>query len=604
MNDVLAVTGGFGNSRTWGAALGICGGSLSLTRGRQVEDVPRPFVTRCVDEALAVAAKTLESRNVDTAETMTQTPVQVSELRCRAAVAAVAVWLMSAAWEGAATERPLMTSGVTTPLLPQGVELGRRLFEATWTVSGGGRRPNTKGTGRPIVGRLPSGPNGPWNRVSAPDAGSCAACHNLPYGHVGGGGDFVTGVFVLGQRFDYMTFDPADSVPLRGTVEEDGTVVTLQDAGDFRATTGMFGAGYLEMVARQMTADLQRIRDSIARGQTKELVAKGVHFGSLTLKNDGLWDTSRVEGLGRLSLISNGTVSPPTLIVRPWHQSSNVVSLREFTNTAFNQHHGIQTVERFGLDADPDGDGVKNEMSVDDVTTVTLFQATLPVPGRVIPSDPIVERAVLKGEQLFADVGCNSCHVPKLPLDQQGWVFVEPNPYNPPGNLRSGERPDVRMDLSDETLPQPRLTPDKSGVVWVDAYTDFKLHDICGPDGPREPLDQNAAQWTPRIRDGNCRFLTKRLWGAANEPPFFHHGLFTTLRRSILAHDGEARDSRRAFEALPAADRDALIEFLKTLQVLPPGTKDRIVDEQFKPRSWPPANTTTPSQTTAEWRSR
>ena len=31
--------------------------------------------------------------------------------------------------------------------------------------------------------------------------------------------------------------------------------------------------------------------------------------------------------------------------------------------------------------------------------------------------------------------------------------------------------------------------------------------------------------------DGNCRFLTKRLWGAANEPPFFHHGLFTTLRQ-------------------------------------------------------------------------
>jgi CxxC motif-containing protein (DUF1111 family) len=126
-------------------------------------------------------------------------------------------------------------------------------------------------------------------------------------------------------------------------------------------------------------------------------------------------------------------------------------------------------------------------------------------------------------------------------------------------------------------------------VAWVDAYTDFKLHDICSSDGPREALDQNAAQWSPKIRDGNCRFLTKRLWGAANEPPFFHHGLFTTLRRSVLAHDGEARESRRAFEALPAADRDALIEFLKTLQVLPPGTKDRIVDEQFKARSWPPS---------------
>ena len=123
-------------------------------------------------------------------------------------------------------------------------------------------------------------------------------------------------------------------------------------------------------------------------------------------------------------------------------------------------------------------------------------------------------------------------------------------------------------------------------------FTDFKLHNICGPN-EAEPLDQNAAQWSQKLMDGNCRFLTKRLWGAANEPPFFHHGLFTTLRRSVLAHSGEALDSRRAFEALPKAEQDGLIEFLKTLQVLPPGTKHRIVDEKFLPRPWPPATTTT-----------
>lgn len=71
-------------------------------------------------------------------------------------------------------------------------------------------------------------------------------------------------------------------------------------------------------------------------------------------------------------------------------------------------------------------------------------------------------------------------------------------------------------------------------------------------------------------------------------PIVFHHGLFTTLRRSTLAHDGEALASRRAFEALPTREQDSLIEFLKTLQVLPPGTKDRIVDETFRPREWPP----------------
>jgi hypothetical protein len=55
----------------------------------------------------------------------------------------------------------------------------------------------------------------------------------------------------------------------------------------------------------------------------------------------------------------------------------------------------------------------------------------------------------------------------------------------------------------------------------------------------------------------------------------------------VLAHAGEAEASRKAFQLLPAPEQDALIEFLKTLQVLPPGTRDLIVDENFRPRAWP-----------------
>jgi hypothetical protein len=360
-------------------------------------------------------------------------------------------------------------------------------------------------------------------------------------------------------------------------------------AANIRSTTGMFGAGYLEMLARQMTEELQATRDSVKLGQTKPLIAKGVSFGSITLTKAGLWDTSKVEGLPRPSILTTGSHDPPTLVIRPWHQASNVVSIREFTNTAFNHHHGIQTTERFGLNADPDGDGFVNEMTRADVTAASVWQATLQVPGRVIPRDPEIEAAVLKGEESFERIGCATCHVPRLPLDKNGWVYSEPNPFNPPTNLRRGEARDFTVDLSLTTLPQPRLQPDASGVVWVEAFTDFKLHDICGPNDPRDHLDMNQSFWAKAFTGGNCRFLTKRLWGAANEPPFFHHGMFTTLRRSVLAHAGEALASRQAFEALPLADQDAVIEFLKTLQVLPPGTKARVVDENFRARHWPPA---------------
>jgi CxxC motif-containing protein (DUF1111 family) len=68
---------------------------------------------------------------------------------------------------------------------------------------------------------------------------------------------------------------------------------------------------------------------------------------------------------------------------------------------------------------------------------------------------------------------------------------------------------------------------------------------------------------------GNAQFLTRKLWGTANEPPFFHHGRYTTLREAVLAHAGEALQSRAVFTALSAPERDAIIEFLKSLQVLP-----------------------------------
>jgi hypothetical protein len=47
----------------------------------------------------------------------------------------------------------------------------------------------------------------------------------------------------------------------------------------------------------------------------------------------------------------------------PFHQAGAVVSLRQFTNNAFNQHHGIQSEERFGLGVDEDGDGFANELT-------------------------------------------------------------------------------------------------------------------------------------------------------------------------------------------------------------------------------------------------
>lgn len=474
--------------------------------------------------------------------------------------------------------------------LPELLDHGKQLFAAVWTIQEGGGRPLTTGTGAPLAD--PSSPlvfPHNFNRVSAPDANGCAGCHNAPFGIPGGGGDIVANVFVLGQRFDFATFDVLDGMPLRGAVDELGDPVTLQTIANERATLGMFGSGYIEMLARQMTSDLQALRDGLAPGGSVALVTKGVDFGTLARAVDGSWDTSGVEGLRPAALASTGPANPPSLVIAPFHQAGAVVSLRQFTNNAFNHHHGIQTTERFGVGTDPDGDGFTDEMTVADVTAVSVYQATLAVPGRVIPDDHDIEEAIVRGEGLFEDLGCADCHTPALPLDAGGWHYVEPNPFNPPGNLQPGDADPYEVDLASSDLPKPRL-PVEGGVVWVPAFTDLKLHDITeGPGDPnREPLDMQYPGGTAAFNAGNSRFLTRKLWGVANEAPYYHHGKYTTLRQAVLAHAGEALGSREGFEALSDDERDCVIEFLKSLQVLPPGTKWLEVDERGhkKSKSW------------------
>jgi len=462
---------------------------------------------------------------------------------------------------------------------------GRLLFQAAWTSEEGGGRPMTKGTGAALTD--PATPllfPRSFNRISGPDANSCAGCHASP--RPGGGGDIVTNVFVLGQRFDFATFEAADGIPTRGSRDENGALVTVESIGNERSTIGMFGSGFIEMLARQMTADLQAIRDAALPGEVSPLVSKGVRFGVIARNASGRWISSGVEGIPASSLVADGSATAPSLIVRPFHQAGRVVSLREFSNNAFNHHHGIQSTERFGF-GDPDGDGIASELTRADVTAVSVFQATLPVPGQAIPTEEKVEAAILLGERRFKEIGCAVCHVPSLPLANHGWIFTEPNPFNPPGNLvASGGLPVVSIDLTDPQLPGPRLKPDKNGVVHVPAYTDLKLHDITnGPADPNgEPLDMQHPAGSAAFFGGNRKFLTKKLWGAANEPPYFHHGKYTTLREATLAHGGEALAARKTFEALPAGERDAVIEFLKSLQVLPEGCKWLVVDEKGNPR--------------------
>jgi cytochrome c553 len=427
------------------------------------------------------------------------------------------------------------------------VRAGQLLFDARFNLLDGQGRPETTGGGAP---RAPGQPA--FIRTSAPDANACAGCHAQPGS--GGAGDFVANVFVLAQTLDPVT----DSV--------DGAF------SNERNTLGMFGAGAIEMLAREMSADLIAIRET-ARAAAQEaghevtlpLLTKGVSFGAVTVLPDGRVDPIAIEGVDW------------DLIIKPFHQKGVVVSLREFSNNAMNHHHGMQSTERFGTGTDPDNDGVVDELSVGDITAVSLFQAALPAPRPALVLNAVVAKAIRSGEQAFNGIGCGRCHRPELLLESR--EFSEPNPFNPPGNLRPGDTTaSFEFDLV-QTSHSPFVQAVGHGQVAVRAFTDLKRHDLndvelnhfANEQVPQGKLNgfANPADFTiPPAPRPTGAFLSRKLWDVGNSDPYGHRGDLTTLTEAIWFHGGEARAERDAFFALPQRRQDEIIEFLKSMVVV------------------------------------
>jgi len=98
----------------------------------------------------------------------------------------------------------------------------------------------------------------------------------------------------------------------------------------------------------------------------------------------------------------------------------------------------------------------------------------------------------------------------------------------------------------------------------------------------------NQPPGSPGFFAGNAKFVTRKLWGIANQHPFGNHGMYTTMREAVLSHAGEAKASGTAFRTLTKYDQDSIIEFLKSLQVLPLSARSLCVDQDGRDTDCPP----------------
>lgn len=415
---------------------------------------------------------------------------------------------------------------------------GETLFRARFTREEGAGRPLA--TQAIIPTKRKRAAEFVFRRTAGLDAAACAACHNEP--KLGGAGDFAANVFVS-EGFVNADFDSLDP-----------------QFSNERNSNHLFGAGLVELLAREMTADLQAIRTQALQEarQTRqavkvELLSKGVSYGYITAQADGVLDLSGIQGIDA------------DLIIRPFSQKGVFPSLRQFTINALNQHHGMQAVERFGVrwtgEADFDGDKIPDEIQPEAVSAMVAWQATLPPPTEKKPDDVRWQQAAANGKGVFGRIQCASCHLPALPL--KSLSFADPGPLDTAGTLRqgevTGERPVYDLALQDWARQLPR---NPQGEVLVPLFGDLKRHVIA--DAQVATLGNELLSQRFVERD---QFMTAELWGIASTAPYGHRGDLLTLDEVIRAHGGEARAARDAYIALTAADQSALIAYLKTLVI-------------------------------------
>jgi hypothetical protein len=429
------------------------------------------------------------------------------------------------------------------------IRRGRQLFQRKFTRLQG-QGPNEQDGTADSNGTIDTN-----NALGAGLADSCAMCHGRPRGSAGTGGDVAT-------------------------------------RPDSRDAPHLFGLGIKEMLADEITTDLRAIRDSALveaaqkhRASKRRLISKGINFGFITANPDGSTDTSQVAGIDA------------DLRVKPFFAEGSTISMREFIVGALHKEVGLEAsadpdliAAQTGRVVTPSGmvlDGTKDKISAppapdlsngNEIDTALVDHLEFYLLNYFKPAHYVQNATTTRGRQIFAAIGCESCHVDNLTINQDRRVADLDTVYDSTrgifNNLFSTATPLFKV-FSDSTAYPVLKLPAGNPFTATDIYTDFKRHDL----GPN---------FYERNWDGTLQkqFLTRPLWGVGSTGPYGHDGRSMTLNDVILRHGGESQRSRNAFAALDGRSSDAVITFLNSLILFPPDDTASTLD---------PGNPSTPN---------
>lgn len=328
---------------------------------------------------------------------------------------------------------------------------------------------------------------------------SCQECHSV--GGTGGASPNLSGSVVFHiARITNGRFDPMESfggsvLQRRSVKEEKQSLTVLGEAVPKEATIvgkrqtpPLFGAGLIDA-----------IRDDAILS----------HADPNDANHDGI--------SGRVNLVYNPEMQRTQIGRFGW--KADIPTLHLFAGLAYVNELGI-TNPSFPKENLPQGKAIQPgwdaipglEDDGGDTTNLFNFMRLLAPLSRRLTNATSV-----RGEKVFAVLGCANCHTP---------------------SLLAGDAP--TRALSGKPVP---------------LFSDLLIHD----------MGSGLADGIVSEQASGSEFRTSPLWGLSRRRFFLHDGRALTIQDAITAHGGEATMARHNYQDVNAADRIALLYFLETL---------------------------------------
>jgi CxxC motif-containing protein (DUF1111 family) len=361
----------------------------------------------------------------------------------------------------------------------------------------------------------------------APTSGGASQITELRVGHRGPDGRFRNPEIPIARGTEIITgrtlvndraICPSGAYP---DTEIHERVPDSEKIRTTRISLNLLGDGFVEAVADQTLLDLAREQCRSSHGK---ICGQAIRVPIVEAPGE--------TGVGRFG----------------WKDQH--ASLQSFSGDAYLNEMGVtsrlfpdevtnlcNTVSEPNDSPGPDG--------LDDVDLFARFIRATKAPSR---DRVLAEKPKTKlGSNLFDKIGCAACHVRTLTTAAAG-TKINGGTYAIP-----------------EALGRKAFHP----------FGDFLLHNVGTGDGFVIPMPEHYARAMHNVRMKNFslesfhssanKVRTAPLWGVRLRSRLMHDGATVTLSDAIDRHRGEAEGTRFRFKLLSPANREALLEFLRSL---------------------------------------